>query len=236
MLLKNQIKERAKYSVYTHLFSVFFIVFLASLIPNFVSSVAMGRVMAGIGTDFEQIDAAQFLKDYNIASALTLVATFINLPFQYCLFRYFLILSGTPATKTCSFRAYFSGCENVGAFLKGAVIVLILELLSAFGIFVGYFPVYLAFCMAPFLLAMNPEIKITQAFRESRRIMRGHKKEAFSIILEFVLVRVGALILSLLGLSFFSLLVDTMALSLLYTSLATIFITLKADEKKENEA
>lgn len=248
MLSKFHIKEHAKFSVYTHLFSCLIIVFLSTLIPTVVLSVSFSQYVSGF--DMNSIDLTGLLAGTIDATSLTfkrtvdfiqgfgrvyifyIVAELINLPFKYCLMRYFLVLSGTPSDGKCSFAVFFSGCENVSSFLKGAIVILVTDVLSAIGIVVGYFPVFLAFCMAPFYIAMDGKTGVFSALSKSRRLMRGHKKETFSILLEFILVRLGASLLSSFGLSFLAAIIDTMAYALFVTTLAVIFVRL---DKTKNE-
>jgi len=242
MLSKFHIKEHSKYAVYTHLFSCFAIVFLSTLIPTAVLSVALSRHVSGF--DMNSINLTDFFAGVLDTSSLTftrtlefvrgfgrvylfyIIAELINLPFKYCLMRYFLILSGTPSDIKCSFAVFFSGCENVSSFIKGALVILIIDILSAIGIFTGYFPVFLAFCMAPFYIAIDGKTGVFASLSKSRGLMKGHKKEAFSILLEFILARLGASLLSSFGLSFLSLIIDTMAYALFSTTLAVIFVRL----------
>ena len=242
MLSKFHIKEHSKLAVYTHLFSCFFVVFLSTLIPTVVLSVALSSHTSGF--DMNSINLTDFFAGTLDESSLTftrtlefiqgfgrvylfyIVAELINLPFKYCLMRYFLVLSGTPVDQKCSFRVFFSGCENISSFIKGAFAILIIDTLSAICIFVGYFPVYLALCMSPFYIAIDNKTGLFSALSKSRRLMKGHKKEAFLILLEFILVRLGASLLSSMGLTFLSFIIDTMAYALFLTTLAVIFVRL----------
>lgn len=246
MLSKFHIKEHSKYAVYTHLFSCFAVVFMSTLIPTVVLSVAFSCHVSGF--DMNGINLTDFLAGTLDTSSLTftrtvefiqgffkvylfyIIAELINLPFKYCLMRYFLVLSGTPSDTKCSFAVFFSGSENVSAFLKGALVILITDIVSAIGIFVGYFPVFLAFCMAPFYIAIDGKTGIFKALSKSRKLMKGYKKETFSILLEFILVRLGASLLSSFGLSFISLIIDTMAYALFTTTLAVIFVRLDKEK------
>lgn len=242
MLSKFHIKEHAKFSVYTHLFSCFAVVFLSTLIPSLVLSVSTAKYVSGF--DMNTVNLTSFLGGALDPDSITFQQTFefvrgfgkvylfyffaelINLPFKYCLMRYFLILSGAPADVKCSFRVFFSGSENVSSFIKGAVVILITDIISAIAVFVGYFPVYLMFCMAPFYIAIDGKNGIFASLLKSCRLMRGHKREAFAILLEFILVRLGASLLSSFGLSFFAVIIDTMAYALFNTTLAVIFVRL----------
>lgn len=248
MLSKFQIKEHSKYAVYTHLFSCFAVVFLSTLIPTVVLSAALSHHISGF--DMNSINFTDFLTGALDASSVTfkrtlefiegfgkvylfyIFAELINLPFKYCVMRYFLVLSGTPADRKCSFAVFFSGSENISAFLKGAFVILITDILSAIGIIVGYFPIYLALCMAPFYIAIDGKTGVFKALSKSRALMKGNKMAAFSILLEFILVRLGASLLSSFGLGFISLIIDTMAYALFNTTLAVIFVRL---DRAKNE-
>ncbi len=236
MLSKQHVKEHAKFAVYTHLVSAFLIVLLSTAIPTIISNVVQMRFFSSADL-LNGFDMAQYVishaKEYLISQGIIILSLIINLPFEYCLMRYFLVLSGTPVGVKCSFRVFFSGCENVGAFIKGAFIVLLWDILSAVGVFVGFFPVYLAFCMAPFFLAVNPSWSVFKCFSESRRLMKGHKKQAFAIILEFLLLKLGANLLSSLGVAFLSTLIDLTAHCLMYTALAVIFMRLNHENSEE---
>lgn len=251
MLPKRYIKEQTKYSVYTHLFSCIAIVLLSSLIPTLVSSVALNRVMSSVSLTVEDLDlfmsgtldessgvyvrVIDFVERYFKAQLITLFATFINLPFQYSLVRYFLVLAGTPADKTCSFRVFFSATENIKAFSKGAVLMLIISVLSGIGIVVGYFPVYLTYCMAPFYLATSSEPKVLKALSQSRKLMSGNRADAFLALLEFILIRAVAFLLSLMGLSLFAVIIEIVGTSLFYTALAVIFVRLDSALRKKEQ-
>lgn len=235
MLSKQHVKEHAKFAVYTHLVSAFLIVLISTAIPTIISNVVQIRFFSS--ADFlNGFDMAQYVidhaKEYLIAQGIILLSLVINLPFEYCLMRYFLVLSGTPAGVKCSFRVFFSGCENVRAFIKGAFVVLLCNVLSAVGIFVGYFPVYLSFCMAAFFLAVNPSWSVFKCLSESRRLMKGHKKQTFSIILEFLLLKLGAELLAYYGIALLSTLIDLTAHCIMNTALAVVFMRL-SHEKDE---
>ncbi len=250
MLPKFQVKGHAKYSVYSHIFSCFMMLIIASLIPSIVSGVVIDRVFEGVTVTNEELEGfiagtldkasgsyskiTALLDDYAIAQVIMLVTNVINMPFQYLLVRYFLVLAGTPADRVCSFRVFFSGMDNVSAFIKGAVIMLLLDLASMLGIIVGFFPVYLALCMAPFYFALDPKLGIFKAFSKSRALMKGHKKEAFMILLEFILVIVGAYILDFAGMSFIAFPIEALARALMLTTLAVIFVRLDKGVSAQN--
>ena len=242
MLPKFQIKGHAKYAVYSHIFSCFIMLIIASIVPSIVSGVVIDRVFEGVTVTNEELEGfisgtldkaseayskiTALLDDYTTAQVIMLVTNVINMPFQYLLIRYFFVLAGTPADKVCSFRVFFSGMENIPALVKGAVIMLLLDLASSVGVVVGFFPVYLALCMAPFYFILDPKLGVFKAFSKSRALMKGHKKEAFLIILEFVLVIVGAYILDFAGMSFIAFPIEALARALMLTTLAVIFVRL----------
>ena len=242
MLPSAHIKSHAKYAVYSHLLSCFAILIISSLLPAIVSNYVTSRLFQDVKITVDQLTSyiegtldsssevygniTVFLKEYGIAQLIILFTNLINMPFQYLAMRYFLVLAGTPADKTCSFRAFFSGMEKPGALVKGAVIVLISGILSVFGIVVGYFPVYLAFCMAPFYLALSPETGVFEALSKSRKLMKRHKMEAFMILLEFIVFILGAYLLSFAGMGIIAIFVEIMAKALLNTTLAVIFVRL----------
>lgn len=239
MLSKQHVKEHAKFAVYTHLVSAFLIVLISTAIPTVISNVVQMRFFSS--ADFlNGFDMAQYVidhaKEYLISQVIILLSLVINLPFEYCLMRYFLVLSGTPAGVKCSFRVFFSGCENVGAFVKGAFVVLLWDIFSSLGVFVGFFPVYLAFCMAPFYLAVNPSWSVKKCFSESRHLMKGHKKQAFAIILEFLLLKLAAGLLSYFGVALLSTLIDLTSHCLMYTALAVIFMHLNHEKDIQENA
>lgn len=251
MLPKIQIKGHAKYAVYSHLFSCFIMIIISSLVPTIVTTVVSERLVQGISITFEEVEAyimgtldkmseayakvEAFVDEYTLAQGIVFVTNIINLPFQYLLMRYFLVLAGTPADKVCSFRVYFSGMENVTALIKGAVIMLLFDLLTTLGIVVGFFPVYLAFCMAPFYFALDPTTGIFKAFSKSRALMKGHKKEAFVILLEFILVIIGSSVLEYTGMGFLAFPIQALARSLMFTTLAVIFVKLDRDSGEQGE-
>ncbi len=239
MLPISNIKRHAKGAVWSHFFSCFLVMLVASLIPTLVSNVAIGQITAGVDFASPDFDAAAFLSDnlerFFIAEIISFVALIVNLPFEFCLFRYFLVLSGTPPLVRCSLRVFFSGMENIKKFLKGAVAVLILNVASFFGIIVGYFPVYLSLVMSLFYIAYLPDISLSEAFSKSRAMMRGHKREAFRVILEFVILKVVSTMFSFFGMGLFSLILEIAGQSLLYTSLAVIFIHLADAEPIEKK-
>ena len=239
MLPKFQIKQHTKYAVYTHLFSCILVVLTASLIPSLISSVATGRALAGVDFSAENFDAARFVaehgRDVVLANLISAIAVLINLPFEYCLIRYYFVLSGTPANVKCSFRVFFSGMENTRAFFKGAIIVFLISLFSSLGIIVGYFPVFLSVCMAPFYLALDPSIGIMQAFKKSASLMKGHKMATFSLCLEFLIWSIVASFLNLLGGGLIATVLKIVSQSLLYTTLAVVFVHLDREKNKNTE-
>ncbi len=237
MLPKTEIKQHTKYAVYSHLFSCFLVMFTASFIPSVVSSFATRRIFSGVNISSADFDAVHFFiehyKDFLLAEILSFLAIVINLPFEYLLMRYYFILSGTPANAKCSLKVFFSGMENVSAFLKGALIVLIISVLSALGIIVGYYPVFLTFCMAPFYLALDPKLGVGKALSKSRALMKGHKKETFLITLEFIIMQLVASIFSAMGVGLISVVLEAVAQSLFYTCLAVVFVQLDRAKNKE---
>ena len=52
---------------------------------------------------------------------------------------------------------------------------------------IGYFVKYYSYYLVPFIVAENPGMKATEAITLSRKMMDGHKKEAFILDLSFVL-------------------------------------------------
>ncbi len=239
MLPAVQIKQHTKYAVWSHIFSCFLVMLAASLIPNLISNVATEQLFSGVNLSDPNFDVFAFVSEKSgkiaIAQLISLAALLINLPFEYLLIRYYFVLSGTPAGAKCSLRVFFSGLENTKGFLKGAVIVFLLNTFSFFGLIVGYFPVFLTFCMAPFYLAVDSKISIGKAFSQSRKLMKGHRLEVFLIIIEFIALELIALFLSFFGAGLFSTLLSSVAQSLMYTCLAVIFVFLNREQSEEKK-
>lgn len=228
MLSRVQIKQQAKYAVYTHMVSCILIMILTSLFPTLVLTVMVSPLIKSM----QDMASFSVTVGQSIAFCVVYLASIVlNTPFQYCAMRYFLILSGTPSNKKCSVKVYFSGTENIGSMIKGALSVILFSLLSCIGIFVGFFPVYLAFCMAPFYIAVNSEMSVFQALSKSRELMKGHKKEAFVIIAEFMIAKVIAALMMNYGMSIFPSVIDIVSSALLYTALAVIFVRLDIEKK-----
>lgn len=231
MLSRFHIKEHAKGSVYTHLFSCFGVVALASALPVIASYFASYQIFQNTNFLSTSFDFVRFEKDMGIYMLIYLAVIILNMPFQYCMMRYFFALSGTAMDTPCPVKVFISGFENIGTLLKGTLAVTLIQLLSAVGIFVGYYPVFLAFCMAPYYIMLDSKITVWQALKKSRELMRGHKMEAFRILLEFILIRLAATLFSNVGLVIFALIMEMMSLAMLYTAIAIIFVRLDMAKK-----
>ncbi len=233
MLSRFHIKEHAKSSVYTHLFSCFGVVAMSSAMPLAASYFAGYRIFQNTNFLSASFDAARFEKDMGIYMLIYLAVTLLNMPFQYCMMRYFFALSATAVDTPCPVRVFISGFENAGTLLKGTLAVTLVHLLSGIGIFVGYYPVFLTVCMAPYYIMIDSKITVWQAVKKSCRLMKGNKMEAFRILLEFILIRLGATLLSNVGLVVFALIMEMMSIAMLYTATAIIFVRLDMAKKAE---
>jgi len=99
MLPKLQIKGHAKYAVYSHIFSCFIMMIIASIIPAVVSGVVTDRMFEGVTITNEELEnfiagtldktssaypkIINLLNDYTTAQAIMLFTNVINMPFQY---------------------------------------------------------------------------------------------------------------------------------------------------------
>ena len=106
----------------------------------------------------------------------------------------------------------------------------VLSIFNTVGIFLLVFPVYLSFCMAPFILKTNPEISVFKALSTSFKMMYGHKMTAFKTIVPilgvYLLCGLFAGILYLFG--FFAMAVTEAVFNV---SIAVIYNAINAKEQ-----
>ena len=132
-----------------------------------------------------------------------------------------------------SLKEYFAPFGNIKLIVNGAILIIVQLLLVVIGVFVLIFPVYLSFCMAPFILSDHPEMSFTKALSYSRKMMKGRKMEAFLTVIPvfgFVMVLTMLLGSSLLGILFTS-----VAQAVFYLVLARVYDKIKNERLQSDD-
>ena len=109
----------------------------------------------------------------------------------YCQFNLDLVDSGSARVGTL-----FSRFAQMGDAIVVKLLTLVYVMLGLLLFIIPGVRMMFAYSMANFVLAENPEMRASQALRESKRIMKGHKWKLFCLNLSFL----GPILLSILTL------------------------------------
>ncbi len=114
----------------------------------------------------------------------SLITTIVTAPLQIGLMKYFILFSKSLNPE---FDVMFDGFKEsfvksiLLAYLTGIFILLWLLLFIIPGIIKIF-----AYAMAPYLLAENPNISLTEALDRSQEMMKGYKMDLFILWLSFI--------------------------------------------------
>ena len=216
----KKIRDEAKFQVFAHLSKALLVYILSGII----STVVMYNM---------QITALDKNITFNLETApiiyfITLVGVIINMPLSFCAQRFYLILSRQTPFEPIPLKRFFEPFEKPAFLLKGTALLLVTSILDAFGIFVLYFPVYLAFFASAFVLADNPELSVFEAMKRSATLMKGRKMFAFKTLLPLFAIYILAAVF-LASFYFISFFVTSVVQIMIFVTLAMIY-----DKSRQN--
>ncbi len=159
------------------------------ILATVVNKVSSGAVLVTVYSAIKSI-----VRDNNWASfifilfaALIMIALWIFLVNVYRVIMKRIFMEGSTYEKVQSNRFLF--LSRVGRHFKVSKAALkwtVYETLWSLTI-VGYFIKHYAYFMTPYILAENPDLTGSEAITLSRKIMYGHKWEAFKLDISFIL-------------------------------------------------
>ena len=168
-------RDLAKFFVFSHLGVSVLSVILSGIVASFINFYYQYNVSA------MKVDITD-IKTIKMGLSVALVATAINLPLTLCATTFFHEIASRGYRERVGIKDFFEPFSRPVYLLKGTLLMFILALFNTVGILLLVFPVYLSFCMAPFILKSNPDMSVFKALSTSFKMMYGHKMTAFKTI------------------------------------------------------
>ncbi|MBE6700725.1 MAG: hypothetical protein E7582_02405 [Ruminococcaceae bacterium] len=221
-------RESAKVQVFSHIGQIFFAVIITGLVSSLIS---YHFQLTAFNKNIELISGdPEMLKIALIVSALSSIVT---LPLTFCLTRFYLLTSRTHIFQKIPIKAYFTPFESPSYLLKCSLLTLTLTVINCLGVFLLIFPVFLSFCMAPFIMSDNPETSVFSALKKSFKMMRGKKMMAFRASFPFLIFYL-VITMFFASIPVISFIMTAAGEALFYVTLALIYNDLKNAELHTN--
>jgi uncharacterized membrane protein len=169
-----------------------------------------GIITIALNELFDMIIKQYITKNEGVIYAIELLLAFITIPLYYGLLKYCMDLKNNKQKFKTLFEFYLGSklfFKTIGSYLLQLLYIMLKTLLF---IIPGIIAIY-EYALVEYLIIKKPEIKINDAIKQSKEMMKNHKRELFSLQLSFVgwyiliflifisMVMVIAVILSLNG-------------------------------------
>lgn len=214
---RKKLRDLAKMSVFSHMYQAIFAVIMSGFVSTIVLFVYQYNAIEK-NVDIFSATPEQAL----VTLIVTALAALANLPLSFCANRFYLILSRKPHFERATARELFYPFTDPKMIFRGSLIVVFQSLLCVLGVFVLVFPVYFTYCMAIFAFYDNPSLSVFGALKESRRVMKGRKWQAFLTCLPVLLLYL-VLNVAFSGFYFLSFFISAIFEALFFVLLAHIY-------------